>query len=407
MKNNLKEITSKILKILKKEEKKMNDKEINMSKVIITAVSALILVIIIAVLTIVLTNKKQAAEVVAETSQTQQPQVSKEENVWKSTNVTPTENTIINNSTTDNSNVTVNNNTTESSNVVENKPSLDGENTITNNIITENNSISENNNANQANSIQNQGENSIIQNNSVENQTSNNTTPNNTSPNNTNPNNTGNTEPKKSNNGVIWLTFDDGPSAKLTPKVLDILKKENVKATFFVINYSESNEPIIKRIVAEGHTIGIHGYSHEYSKIYKSKETFMSNIYTLQDKIYKSTGVKSMYIRFPGGSSNTVSRKYCKGIMTELTKEVLAKGFKYFDWNISSGDAGGAKDAKAVYKNVKKSLSKKRGNLVLCHDIHQKTLEALPDIIKYAKKEGYTFARIDDDTPMYAQHVNN
>ena len=151
----------------------------------------------------------------------------------------------------------------------------------------------------------------------------------------------------------------------------------------------------------------MHGYSHEYSKIYKSKETFMSNIYTLQDKIYKSTGVKSMYIRFPGGSSNTVSRKYCKGIMTELTKEVLSKGFKYFDWNISSGDAGGAKNAKAVYKNVTKSLSKKRGNLVLCHDIHQKTLEALPDIIKYAKKEGYTFARIDDDTPMYAQHVNN
>ena len=384
----------------------MDNKEINMSKVIITAVSALILVIIIAVLTIILTNKKQAAEIVAETSQTQQPQVSKEENVWKSTNVTPTENTIINNSTTEEENATANN-TAEISNVVENQPGIEGENIVANNNTTENNITTENNNVNQANSIQNQGENSIIQNNSAENQNSNNTTPNNTSPNNTTPNNTGNTEPKKSNNGVIWLTFDDGPSAKLTPKVLDILKKENVKATFFVINYSESNEHLIKRIVAEGHTIGIHGYSHEYSKIYKSKETFMSNIYTLQDKIYKSTGVKSMYIRFPGGSSNTVSRKYCKGIMTELTKEVLAKGFKYFDWNISSGDAGGAKDAKAVYKNVKKSLSKKRGNLVLCHDIHQKTLEALPDIIKYAKKEGYTFARIDDDTPMYAQHVNN
>ena len=114
-----------------------------------------------------------------------------------------------------------------------------------------------------------------------------------------------------------------------------------------------------------------------------------------------------MYIRFPGGSSNTVSRHYCKGIMTEFTKEVLSKGFKYYDWNISSGDAGGAKDSKAVYKNVTKNLSKKRGNLVLCHDIHKKTLEALPDIIKYAKKEGYTFARIDDNTPMYAQHINN
>ena len=133
----------------------------------------------------------------------------------------------------------------------------------------------------------------------------------------------------------------------------------------------------------------------------------MNNIYKLQDKIYKSTGVKTMYMRFPGGSSNTVSKKYSKGIMTRLTKFVLSKGFKYFDWNISSGDAGGAKNAKAVYKNVTKSLSKKRGNLVLCHDIHQKTLEALPDIIKYAKKEGYTFSKIDDNTPMYGQHVNN
>lgn len=402
----------------------MNYKEINLSKVIITVVSALILVIIIAILTKVLTNKKQAAEVVAETPQTQQTQVAKEENVWKTKNATTTENvieknpvtetntavegsnTVANNTAAESNNKTVNNSTTENSNIAGNNSMYEGDNVVTNNTATENNNTSENN-ANQANTIPSQGENNVNQNNNVETQTVNNITQNNTSLNNTTPSNTGNTETKKSNNGVIWLTFDDGPSAKLTPKVLDILKKENVKATFFVINYSALNEPIIKRIVAEGHTIGIHGYSHEYSKIYKSKETFMSNIYTLQDKIYKSTGVKSMYIRFPGGSSNTVSRKYCKGIMTELTKEVLAKGFKYFDWNISSGDAGGAKNAKAVYKNVTKSLSKKRGNLVLCHDIHQKTLEALPEIIKYAKKEGYTFARIDDNTPMYAQHVNN
>ena len=209
--------------------------------------------------------------------------------------------------------------------------------------------------------------------------------------------------------GVIWLTFDDGPSANITPKVLDILKKENIKATFFVINYSSSNEHLVKRAVEEGHTIGIHGYSHEYSKIYKSKETFMNNVYTLQDRIQKSTGVKTMYTRFPGGSSNTVSKKYCKGIMTELTKEMLAKGFKYYDWNISSGDAGGAKTAKDVYNNVTKNLSKKRGNMVLMHDFgsNKKGLEALPDIIAYGKKNGYTFAAIDDKTPMYAQHVNN
>ena len=213
----------------------------------------------------------------------------------------------------------------------------------------------------------------------------------------------------KSTKGVIFLTFDDGPSSTITPKVLDILKKEKVKATFFVLNYSKSNEHLIKRIVDEGHTIAIHGYSHDYSKIYRSKKTFMNNVYSLQKKIKKTTGVKTMYMRFPGGSSNTVSRRYNRGIMTRLTKEVLNKGFKYFDWNISSGDAGGAKNATQVYNNVVKSLSKNRGNMVLMHDFasNQKGLKALPKIIKYAKQHGYTFSAINDDTPMYAHHVNN
>jgi len=213
----------------------------------------------------------------------------------------------------------------------------------------------------------------------------------------------------KSTKGVIYLTFDDGPSATITPKVLDILKKEKVKATFFVLNYSKSNEKLIKRIVKEGHTIGIHGYSHEYSRIYKSKKAFLNNVYKLQDKIYKLTGVKTKFMRFPGGSSNTVSRHYSKGIMSLLTKEMLSRGFRYFDWNVSSGDAGGAKTSNDVYKNVTRNLSKKRGNMVLCHDFagNTKTLNALSKIIKYAKKNGYTFKAIDKNTPMYAHGVNN
>ena len=263
--------------------------------------------------------------------------------------------------------------------------------------------------------VVNSQENTSVQNTAVDNNT--NTSVNaNTNTNESTNTNTGAETTKQNENktdnsykGVIWLTFDDGPSANITPKVLDILKKENIKATFFVINYSESNEHLVKRVVEEGHSIGIHGYSHEYSKIYKSKETFMNNVYTLQERIQKSTGVKTMYTRFPGGSSNTVSRKYCKGIMTELTKEMLSKGFKYYDWNISSGDAGGAKTSKDIYNNVTKNLSKKRGNMVLMHDFggNKKGLEALPDIIKYAKQNGYTFASIDDNTPMYAQKVNN
>ena len=355
------------------------ERKINVSKVIITAVSAVILILIIVLLTRVLTNQKQAAEYNVSESKTST------ENVWKikSTDEINTNEAVSNK--TENS-VTEN---TVTENIVANNVVV--ENTVSQNTLPENTANGNETNANTTE--QNNTSENIVAN---SNQTTNQKTTTNTK-----------VDDKKSNNGVIWLTFDDGPSSTITPKVLDILKKENVKATFFVLNYSSANEHLIKRIVAEGHTIGIHGYSHEYSKIYKSKETFMNNIYSLQDKIYKSTGVKSMYIRFPGGSSNTVSRHYCKGIMTELTKEVLSKGFRYYDWNISSGDAGGAKNAKAVYKNVTKNLSKKRGNLVLCHDIHQKTLEALPDIIKYAKKEGYTFARIDDNTPMYAQHVNN
>ena len=378
----------------------MEYKELNISKVIITAISALILIIIVAVLTKVLTSKKQAAEVVSENPQTQ---VASGENVWKTTNNTSQENTANNNQAENKSEANVNNTqaTNQQANT-NNEQANTNQETNNNGNQTQTNQET-NNNVDQTQINQEKNANG------EQTQTNQNT---NNEPK-ANEQNTANTstttEKKKSNEGVIWLTFDDGPSANITPKVLDILKKENIKATFFVINYSDSNEHLIKRIVEEGHTIGIHGYSHEYSKIYKSKETFMNNVLTLQDRIFKSTGVKSMYIRFPGGSSNTVSRKYCKGIMTELTKEMLAKGFKYYDWNISSGDAGGAKNAKDVYKNVTKNLSKKRGNMVLMHDFggNKKGLEALPEIIKYAKKEGYTFAKIDDDTPMYAQHVNN
>lgn len=231
--------------------------------------------------------------------------------------------------------------------------------------------------------------------------------------------NTGNTKQTNNNknkqnnpnsqNGVIYLTFDDGPSANITPKILDILKENNIKASFFLVNYSDSNEKLVQREVNEGHTVGIHGYSHEYSKIYRSKDSYLKNIYTLQEKIKKSTGITTMYTRFPGGSSNTISRRYHKGIMTDLTKELLNRGFKYYDWNICAEDAGSAKNANDVYNYVVKYLSKKHGNMVLMHDFasNKKGLEALPKIIKYAKQNGYTFEAINDDTPMFAQHVNN
>ena len=215
--------------------------------------------------------------------------------------------------------------------------------------------------------------------------------------------------PKKNKTSVIYLTFDDGPSLDITPKILDIFKEENVKATFFVLNYSENKEYLIKRIVDEGHTIGIHGYSHDYKKIYSSDEAFINNVTKLQEKIKKSTGVTTKYMRFPGGSSNTISKKYSKGIMTRLTKKMLDDGFYYYDWNVSAEDAAGAKTKKDVYNNVIKDLHKNRSNIVLMHDFakNNKTLDALKDIIKYGNDNGYTFKNIDDSTPMITQPVNN
>lgn len=235
---------------------------------------------------------------------------------------------------------------------------------------------------------------------------------------NTNTNKTKTTSQNANNNaqtttatqkGVIYLTFDDGPSSNITPKVLDILKQKGVKATFFILNYDSNGEKLVKRAYSEGHTIAIHGYSHDYSQIYVSEEAYMSNIKKLQEKIKNSTGYNATITRFPGGSSNTVSKKYNKGIMTRLTKLVVNSGYKYFDWNVSSGDAGGVSNSDQLYNNVVNGLSKSKANVVLMHDFssNQKLLDALPRIIDYGLANGYTFERITESTPMVTHRVNN
>lgn len=211
--------------------------------------------------------------------------------------------------------------------------------------------------------------------------------------------------------GVIYLTFDDGPSSTTTPKILDILKEKGVKATFFVINYKEgtTSEELLKREVEEGHAIGIHGYSHDYSKVYASVDDCFNNFKSLQDKIEKTTGVKSWIIRFPGGSSNTVSRKYCSGVVTNASKKLLEAGFKYYDWNVASGDSGDVKTKEGVYNNVTKGIKPGRNNIVLMHDFsgNNKTMEALPDIIDFGLKNGYEFEVITTDTEMITQKIQN
>ena len=134
----------------------------------------------------------------------------------------------------------------------------------------------------------------------------------------------------------------------------------------------------------------------------------MNNITKLQEKIKNSTGYNATITRFPGGSSNTVSR-YNPGIMTTLCEEVVSRGYRYFDWNISSGDAGGAKTSQEVYNNVINGLSKNRANVVLMNDFrgNTKTLNALADIIDYGLANGYTFKCITESTPAVIHNVQN
>lgn len=207
--------------------------------------------------------------------------------------------------------------------------------------------------------------------------------------------------------GQVYLTFDDGPSS-ITSKILDILKEEDIKATFFIVNFNHSYESVIKRIIDEGHTLALHSYTHNYKLIYSSEEAYYEDLNKLSDKVYKLTGIKPSIIRFPGGSSNTIS-SFNKGIMTNLTKSVIEKGYHYFDWNVDSKDAGGARNEKDVYNNVVNNLSKKKNNVVLMHDLYNnyKTLNALKQIINYGKNEGYEFKNITMDTKMIRHRVNN
>lgn len=203
----------------------------------------------------------------------------------------------------------------------------------------------------------------------------------------------------------IYLTFDDGPS-KYTKDLLKVLKKYDVKATFFVID--GENRKVMKDIVNNGHAIGIHGTTHDYEKLYSSEEAFIADLTNMQKIIKNETGVTTYLMRFPGGSSNTVSKSYCEGIMSKLTVKVEKLGFKYFDWNVGSGDAGGTKSKEKVFKNVTDGISAGQTNsIVLQHDTKDFSIAAVEDIIIWGIENGYTFVPIDMNTPVVHHGVNN
>ena len=206
------------------------------------------------------------------------------------------------------------------------------------------------------------------------------------------------------NGKVIYLTFDDGPG-KYTTELLKVLETYNVKATFFVVGTMSMSR--VTDIVDQGHAIGLHSNTHDFGKIYVSEEAFMDDMLELREKVYNLTGVYTNILRFPGGSSNTVSKKYCPGIMTKLTTAVTAMGFRYFDWNVDSNDAGGAKTADEVFENVISGIRGKQTAVVLQHDIKGFSVEAVERIIQWGLANGYTFLPLDESSPSCQHKVNN
>lgn len=191
---------------------------------------------------------------------------------------------------------------------------------------------------------------------------------------------------------TVYLTFDDGPSKTVTPLILDLLKQENIKATFFVLgSRAELNPEILKREYEEGHYIANHGYSHIYGSIYSTPQAVLDE-YNKTQNIVKNilgTDYDGHLFRFPGGSSGG---KYAS-IKNEAKTLLEQNSIAYIDWNALSNDAAGAKTKEAIIENTKNTIGNKKSVVILMHDAGDKilTYEALPEIIAYLREQGYKF----------------
>lgn len=194
---------------------------------------------------------------------------------------------------------------------------------------------------------------------------------------------------------ICYLTFDDGPDAEVTSKVLDVLKKYSVKATFFVVYKKGEDElKLYKRIVDEGHTIGVHTASHNYTKIYSSVDAYLKDFNRISRHIEEYAGVKPEIFRFPGGSINS----YNASNYHELIAEMVRRGYTYYDWNVTSGDASRPYvPAKEIRQNVLRNSEGTEQAIILMHDGkgHTTTAEALPEIIEGIMQKGYEFRALD------------
>ena len=193
---------------------------------------------------------------------------------------------------------------------------------------------------------------------------------------------------------VCYLTFDDGPDRNNTARVLDVLKEYDVKATFFVVykDYKEERA-LYKRIVEEGHTIGVHTASHNYNKIYSSVDAYLDDFSRCAEQIESVTGVKPEVFRFPGGSVNGYNSQIYREIIAEMTR----RGYTYYDWNVSCGDAAAVHvSSSKIVNNVLSSSNGIKRKIILMHDGtgHSTTADALPRIIEGLRKQGYEMEAI-------------
>ena len=194
----------------------------------------------------------------------------------------------------------------------------------------------------------------------------------------------------------VYLTFNSVPGDN-TEAILDVLAQYNVKATFFVVGSEEEGvSDVYRRIVNEGHTIGMHSYSNQYSLIYSSKSAFKKDYQKLSDYIYELTGTRSKFYRFPGGSGNEISNVNMAEFVNVLNKEEII----YFDWNVSAGDASNGYTTEDILNNVLSGVSKYKTSVVLLHDGENKstTVEALGSLIQSLQEQGAEILPIDEDT---------
>ena len=205
---------------------------------------------------------------------------------------------------------------------------------------------------------------------------------------------------------VVYLTFDDGPSS-MTPRVLEILARYNAKATFFVTCQYPDSLYLIKEAYDQGHTIGMHTASHNYSQLYASDEAYFADLDQIAQIVKDQIGYVPCFVRLPGGASNTISANYSKGIVSRVTTELVNRGYQFYDWSASSGD-GGTVNRDQAYANAIRGDGQD-AVVILCHDTPAKgsTADALPAIIEFYQSRGYTFKGLDRNTPITHHAIAN